>query len=204
MYSIFIKRILDFSISLIGLIIISPLFILITILLYFTNRGKPFFVQERVGKGEQIFRIIKFKTMNDKTDKNGNLLPDTQRLTFFGSFIRKTSLDEIPQLINILKGEMSLIGPRPLLVRYQPYYTKPERNRHSVNPGITGLAQISGRNNLNWEDRFKIDLEYVNNISFLLDLKIIIKTIQKVITSKDIVVDPSSTLQDLDEYRRKN
>ncbi|WP_062059394.1 sugar transferase [Aquimarina longa] len=203
MYKSFTKRILDFCLALVLLICISPIFILLLIFLAIANQGKPFFVQKRPGKNEKIFRIIKFKTMNDKCDAKGQLLPDKDRLTVVGSLVRKTSLDEIPQLINVIRGEMSFIGPRPLLIRYLPYYEGEEKIRHSVRPGITGLAQVSGRNMLNWDDRLAIDIEYVKNLSFRLDFVIIIKTIKNVITSKDVVVDPNSVILDLDEYRTK-
>lgn len=182
---------------------VSPILLLVTILLYFANDGAPFFYQQRPGKNEKTFRIMKFKTMNDKVDENGNLLSDTERLTKTGKFVRKTSLDEIPQMVNILKGDMSLIGPRPLLIRYLPFYTETERKRHSVLPGITGLAQISGRNILKWDDRLAKDCEYVDNISFALDIKIFFTTIKNVLQSKDNVADPRSLMLDLDEERKK-
>lgn len=202
MYKLFFKRACDFVLSLIGLLLLSPVFFLVMILLSIANKGNPFFVQVRPGKDEQNFKIIKFKTMNDQKDEMGNLLPDAKRLTKIGSFVRKTSLDEIPQLINVLIGDMSLIGPRPLLLRYLPYYTNQERLRHSVKPGITGLAQVNGRNLLNWEDRIQFDLDYVNQLSFQLDFKIFILTIKSVIFSENIVVDPESQLQNLDDQRR--
>src|SRR5690606_34358869 len=188
MYKTYFKRLFDFLAAFFGLLILSPIFILVTIALYFANQGKPFFFQARPGKDERIFKIIKFKSMNDKTDANGNLLPDVERLTPMGAFVRKTSLDEIPQLINVLKGDMSLIGPRPLLVRYLPYYTEREKLRHTVRPGITGWAQVNGRNTINWDERLELDVQYVENLSFTKDLTIILKTIQNVISRKDIVV----------------
>lgn len=190
MYQNYIKRIIDFTVAFFGLIIISPIFLIITIVLYFANQGKPFFFQERPGLNEKIFKVIKFKSMNDKRDKNGNLLPDNQRLTRVGNFVRKTSLDEIPQLINVLKGDMSLIGPRPLLVSYLDYYNDFEKQRHLVRPGITGWAQVNGRNAISWSEKFKLDVFYVKNISFALDCKIILKTIKNVMTSKDISIEP--------------
>lgn len=190
MYQNYIKRIIDFTVAFFGLIIISPIFLIITIVLYFANQGKPFFFQERPGLNEKIFKVIKFKSMNDKRDKNGNLLPDNQRLTRVGNFVRKTSLDEIPQLINVLKGDMSLIGPRPLLVSYLDYYNDFEKQRHLVRPGITGWAQVNGRNTISWSEKFKLDVFYVRNISFILDCKIILKTIKNVMTSKDISIEP--------------
>ncbi len=201
MYKLFVKRILDFIAALFLILLISPLFLLIIIFLVVTNKGRPFFVQERPGKNEKIFKIIKFKTMKDLRDQQGDLLPDKDRLTFVGSFVRKASLDEIPQLVNVLKGEMSFIGPRPLLIRYLPHYKENERKRHSIRPGITGLAQISGRNLLDWDNRLRLDVKYVDNLSFLLDLKIIFRTIKNVITSKDIVVDSNSVMIDLDDER---
>ncbi|KAA1246937.1 sugar transferase [Aquimarina sp. RZ0] len=202
MYRFFIKRSFDFIASLVLLVFIAPIFVLITFFLFLANRGKPFFIQKRPGKNEKTFDIIKFKTMNDLKDSKGNLLPDKDRLTPVGRFVRKTSLDEIPQLINVLKGEMSFIGPRPLLIRYLPYYKENEKVRHSVRPGITGLAQVSGRNLLNWDDRLAIDVIYVENISFIQDIKIIFATIKNVVISKDVVIDPNSVLPDLDEYRK--
>ena len=175
--------------------IIKPV---VTVGLWFANGGKPFFYQLRPGKGERIFKIIKFKTMNDRRDANGQLLPDAERLTKIGTFVRKTSLDEIPQLLNVLKGDMSLIGPRPLLVKYLPYYSKREQLRHTVRPGITGLAQVNGRNKLNWDDRLELDAQYVENLSFLLDIKILFRTIINVLLRKDIAVG----YIDLDDYRK--
>ncbi len=203
MYRNGIKRIVDFLFSLTMLALLSPIFLMVFIVLTINNNGKPFFIQRRPGKHEKSFDLIKFRTMNDKKDENGVLLPDTQRLTKTGRFIRKTSLDEIPQLINVLKGDMSLIGPRPLLMRYLSSYTEKERKRHEVLPGITGLAQVSGRNILNWDDRLALDVEYVENLSFSLDAKIFFKTIKNVLGSKDIVVDAGAVIQDLDDYRSK-
>jgi undecaprenyl phosphate N,N'-diacetylbacillosamine 1-phosphate transferase len=202
MYKRLFKRVLDISLSFLGIVILSPIFIVVTVLLFFANKGKPFFVQQRPGKYERLFEVIKFKTMNDAKDSHGNLLPDSKRLTPVGRFVRKTSLDELPQLINVLKGDMSLIGPRPLLVSYLPFYTEREKLRHTVRPGITGLAQVSGRNLLNWEKRIQIDLEYVKNISFFLDCKIFFLTLKTVLLSENIVVDPGSQLENLDEQRK--
>ena len=201
MYRLFIKRILDILIAIGMLTVLSPVFVIVALLLLFNNRGSVFFLQRRPGKDERIFSIIKFKTMNDAKDAAGNLLPDKARLTAIGRFVRKASLDEIPQLINIIKGDMSLIGPRPLLIRYLPFYTSEERKRHQVLPGITGLAQISGRNHLNWDERLGKDLEYIDNMSFLLDARIFFQTIKNVLSSKDVAVDPSSMMLSLDEYR---
>lgn len=186
MYRKIIKPILDILLASIGLIILSPVFLLITIILYFVNSGKPFFVQERPGKNEKIFKLIKFKTMTDAKDENGNLLPDDKRITRIGRFIRKTSLDEIPQLINVLKGDMSLIGPRPLLVQYLPLYSDFQRRRHEVKPGITGWAQVNGRNAISWKKKFEYDVYYVDNLNFLLDLKILFLTVWKVIKREDV------------------
>ena len=186
MYKIYLKRPFDFTIALVGLLLLSPIFILVTIGLFFANNSKPFFLQTRPGKNEKLFRIVKFKTMNDKKDAAGNLLSDAERLTAIGSFVRKTSLDEIPQLLNVLKGDMSIIGPRPLLVEYLPLYNETQKRRHHVKPGITGWAQINGRNAISWEDKFTLDVYYVENQSFLLDLKIIFLTIKKVFVSEGI------------------
>lgn len=186
MYKLFFKRFFDLVLSFIGLILLSPIFIIITILLFFSNQGKPFFFQRRPGLNEKIFSIIKFKTMNDKKDKEGYLLPDAHRLTKVGKFVRKTSLDEIPQLINVLKGDMSLIGPRPLLPEYLPLYNDEQRQRHNVRPGITGWAQVNGRNAISWKDKFSYDIWYVKNLSLSLDVNIIILTVAKVIKSEGI------------------
>lgn len=186
MYQNYFKRLFDFLIALVALLLFSPIFILVTIGLFFANQGQPFFFQIRPGKNEKLFRIVKFKTMNDKKDSEGNLLSDAERLTTIGRFVRKTSLDEIPQLLNVLKGDMSLIGPRPLLVEYLPLYNETQKRRHYVKPGITGWAQINGRNAISWEDKFTLDVYYVENQSFLLDLKIIFLTIKKVLVSEGI------------------
>jgi len=186
MYKTTIKPNLDFLAALVGLILLSPIFFLVILLLAIANEGKPFFFQRRPGKNGQLFSIIKFKTMTDKKDKNGNLLPDADRLTAVGSFIRKTSLDEIPQLLNVLKGDMSLVGPRPLLPEYLPLYTLEQKKRHEVKPGITGWAQVNGRNSLDWSKKFDLDIWYVNNQSFLLDFKILILTVKKVLTADGI------------------
>lgn len=202
MYKNFFKRILDFSIVLIALLIIWPILLIITIWLHFANKGAgAFFYQERPGKNEKIFKVIKFKSMTDERDKNGDLLPNEQRLTKVGKFIRKTSIDELPQLINVLKGDMALIGPRPLLPQYLPYYTATEQKRHSVRPGITGWAQVNGRNNLNWDDRLALDVYYVKNLNFSLDVQIIRTTIKNVISGKDVDVEHGGSLLDLDIER---
>lgn len=186
LYRKYLKPSFDFIIALIGFIILLPLFIIIVILLLIANKGKAFFFQERPGKDEKIFKVIKFKTMNDRKDKNGELLPDAKRLTSAGKFIRKTSLDEIPQLLNVIKGDMSLIGPRPLLVEYLPLYSNIQKRRHEVKPGITGWAQVNGRNAISWEQKFDYDVWYVEHLSFLLDLRIFFLTIQKVFKSEGI------------------
>ena len=181
MYKIFFKPLLDFILSLLGLIISSPLFLIVIIALLFANKGKVFFLQNRPGKNGKIFKIIKFRTMNDKRDAQGNLLPDVERLTTIGKLVRKTSLDEIPQLINVLLGNMSLIGPRPLLPEYLPLYNDFQKKRHLIKPGITGWAQINGRNAVDWEKKFMFDVWYVENMSFLLDLQIMFLTLKKVL-----------------------
>ena len=186
MYKTTIKPFLDFLAALIGLILMSPIFVIVTLLLALANEGKPFFFQTRPGENERLFSIIKFKTMNDKKDKNGKLLPDAERLTAVGKFVRKTSLDEIPQLLNVLKGDMSLVGPRPLLPEYLPLYTLEQKRRHEVKPGITGWAQVNGRNALSWSDKFKRDVEYVEQQSFVLDCKILFLTLKKVLVSEGI------------------
>ncbi len=186
MYKTTIKPILDFLAALIGLLVLSPVFLVVWIGLALANNGKPFFFQKRPGKNERIFTIIKFKTMNDKKDAQGNLLPDARRLTAIGSFVRKTSLDEIPQLLNVLKGDMSFVGPRPLLPEYLPLYNARQRKRHNVKPGITGWAQVNGRNAISWEQKFEYDVWYVENQSFTLDLRILFKTVKKVFKSEGI------------------
>ncbi len=194
-YKLF-KAIVDFFVALIALLLLSPVFIIITIFLYFANQGKPFFYQERPGKNGKIFKIIKYKSMNDKKDESGKLLPDFERLTTVGKFVRKYSLDEIPQLLNVLKGDMSIVGPRPLLVSYLPLYNENQRKRHNVKPGITGLAQVNGRNALSWEQKFKYDVKYVENISFMLDVKILLKTVKKVFISEGIDANDNTTMEE--------
>ncbi|WP_284879638.1 sugar transferase [Acinetobacter variabilis] len=186
MWKIFFKDIFDRLIAFIGLFLLSPIFILIMVILIFLNKGNPFFLQSRPGKNEIIFKIIKFKTMNDKKDDCGNLLPMGQRITPFGNFLRKTSLDEMPQLLNILKGDMAIVGPRPLLEQYLPLYTDRQKKRHAVKPGITGLAQVNGRNNVSWKEKFEMDVWYVENLSFLNDFRIMLKTAKIVIFRKDV------------------
>lgn len=202
LYKFFLKRLLDLVTSIIVFILLSPVFLAVMILLSIANKGSPFFFQQRPGKNERIFKIIKFKTMNNAKDSAGNLLPDAERLTKVGSFIRKTSIDEIPQLINVIKGDMSLIGPRPLLVSYLDLYDEFEKKRHQVRPGITGWAQVNGRNAIDWGTKFKLDVYYVENISLWLDVKIALKTIKNVLISKDISIQPVKKL--IDEKREKN
>lgn len=186
MYHLFLKRLIDFVGSFILLILFSPIILITTLLLLYINHGEPFFIQIRPGYKTKPFKIIKFKTMRDLMDNNGILLPDEQRLTKIGKLIRSLSIDELLQLINILKGEMSLVGPRPLLTQYIPLYNSLQRRRHNVKPGITGLAQVNGRNSINWEEKFKFDIQYVENISLILDIKILYLTIINVITRKNI------------------
>lgn len=196
MYNLFFKRIFDFLIAFVGLIVISPLVILLILILYFANhRAGVFFTQKRPGKNEKIFHVIKFKTMTDKRDKEGNLLPDMERLTKAGKLIRTISIDEIPQLINVLKGDMSLVGPRPLLVQYLPLYSKQQSRRHEVRPGITGWAQVNGRNAISWEQKFNYDVWYVDNISFSLDVKIIFMTLLKVFKHEGINQEDQVTME---------
>ncbi len=195
MYRRFFKRGLDFATSLLALIILSPVFIVVFILLVIANNGKAFFVQARPGKNETIFKIIKFKTMTDEKDANGKLLPDAERLTKVGNFVRKISLDEIPQLLNVLIGDMSLIGPRPLLVSYLPLYNERQKRRHLVRPGITGWAQVNGRNAISWQKKFEYDVWYVDNRSFLTDLKIFCLTFLKVLKRDDISSGTSATME---------
>ena len=196
MYKNIIKPIFDFLLAIIGILLFAPLFVILTIILYFANGGQPFFFQLRPGKEGKLFRIIKFKTMNDKRDARGNLFSDAERLTKIGKFIRKTSLDEIPQLLNVIKGEMSLVGPRPLLPSYLDLYNDFQRRRNEVKPGITGWAQINGRNHISWEEKFKYDVWYVDHISFWLDFKILIITILKVIKSEGINEEGQATSEE--------
>jgi undecaprenyl phosphate N,N'-diacetylbacillosamine 1-phosphate transferase len=195
MYRLFFKRIIDFFSAIFGLLFLSPLFVIVIIGLYFANQGKPFFFQLRPGKNGKIFKIVKFKTMNDKKDIVGNLLPDDQRLTKIGKFVRKTSLDEIPQLLNVVKGDMSLIGPRPLLPEYLPLYDNEQKRRHEVKPGITGWAQVNGRNAISWQQKFEYDVWYVENLNFFLDIKILFLTVKKVFKSEGINANGSVTTE---------
>jgi len=194
-YSKIFKRVFDLAFSLILFIIVSPVFVFVILLLTIANNGSPLFLQARPGKKGRLFRVIKFKTMNDKKDANGHLLPDAERITSVGSFVRKTSLDEIPQLINVLKGDMSLVGPRPLLVEYLSLYDEIQGRRHEVRPGITGWAQVNGRNAINWHQKFEYDIWYVDHISFGLDLRIIWMTLAKVFKSEGITQDGHVTME---------
>ncbi len=189
MYKNFFKRFLDFWISLVALICISPILLVVTIWLHFANKGAgAFFFQERPGLHGKIFKVIKFKSMTDEKDEGGNLLPEAQRLTKIGTFIRKFSIDELPQLINVLKGDMAFIGPRPLLPKYLPLYNEEQHRRHEVRPGISGWAQVHGRNNISWTDKFKLDVWYVDHVSIWIDIKVIFLTIKNVLSSKDIIL----------------
>lgn len=193
MYKHFFKRIIGFFGALCGVILLSPVFIVVTIWLHFANKGAgAFFFQERIGKGEKPFKIIKFKSMTDERDAEGNLLPDKDRITAVGKFVRKTSIDELPQLINVLKGDMALIGPRPLLPEYLPYYTEREQLRHTVRPGISGWAQVNGRNNVTWDQKLEYDAYYVEHLSFKMDILVILTTIKNVLGGKDVNVVPSA------------
>jgi undecaprenyl phosphate N,N'-diacetylbacillosamine 1-phosphate transferase len=197
MYKKRIKIILDFTIAFVVFCALLPLFLIITLLLFIANDGKPFFLQERPGKNEAVFRIIKFRTMNNKKDSSGKLLPDELRLTPVGALVRKISLDELPQLLNVLKGDMSLVGPRPLLPEYLPLYSGYHRRRHEMRPGITGWAQVNGRNAISWTQKFDFDVWYIDHVSFLLDFKILILTIKKVIAKEGITSATSTTMEKL-------
>lgn len=195
MYRFYLKPFFDFILSLLGLVLISPLFLLVLILLAFANSGKPFFTQLRPGRNAKIFKIIKFKTMTDKRDAEGKLLPDKERITRVGKLVRSTSLDELPQLINVLKGDMSLVGPRPLLVKYLPLFSGEQARRHEVRPGITGWTQVNGRNALSWNKKFELDVWYVENISFRLDIKILFLTMVKVFKREGISQQGQATME---------
>ena len=195
MYKTIFKRSLDIVVSLVGLLVLFPILLIVTLLLALANEGKPFFFQTRPGLNEKLFRIIKFKTMTDEVDLEGNLLPDAQRMTMVGNFVRKISLDELPQLLNVIKGDMSLIGPRPLLPEYLPLYSSKQKKRHSVRPGITGWAQVNGRNAIGWKEKFKLDIFYSNNLSFMLDLKILFLTLKKVVVREGISAEGMVTME---------
>lgn len=196
MYAKYFKRMLDFTLSLGAIIVLSPILLVLTIVGAVAMGGNPFFTQERPGKNEKIFKLVKFRTMNNKKDKKGNLLPDEKRLTSYGKWLRSTSLDEIPELFNILNGDMSIVGPRPLLVRYLPRYNKEQHRRHKVRPGLTGLAQVNGRNALSWEDKFRYDVKYVDSITFLGDVNIIIETAKIVLHRSGISSGTSVTMEE--------
>lgn len=203
MYAKFFKRAIDFILSLCALIVLSPLLVILTIIGAICMKGNPFFVQKRPGKNERIISLLKFRTMTNEKDKDGKLLPDEIRLVSYGKFLRSTSLDELPSLINILIGDLSIIGPRPLLIEYLPWYTETEKHRHDVRPGLTGWAQVNRRNTVNWDRRFELDVEYVNNISFRFDLKIFLMTIQKVIKRSDIAEDTRIVEGNFADIRKK-
>lgn len=196
MYAKYFKRMLDFCLSLCAIVVLSPVLLILTIVGAVAMGGNPFFMQDRPGKNEKIFRLVKFRTMSNKKDKNGCLLPDEKRLTTYGKFLRSTSLDELPELFNILKGDMSIVGPRPLLVRYLPRYNKEQRRRHDIRPGLTGLAQVNGRNAISWESKFKYDVWYVDHVSFAEDVNIIIKTVRNVIKREGISSETSATMEE--------
>ena len=196
MYSTIIKPTFDFLIALTALLVLSPILLVAMGCLWFANDGNPFFYQLRPGKGERLFKIIKFKTMNDRRDANGALLPDAERLTPIGAWVRKTSLDELPQLLNVLKGDMSLIGPRPLLPQYLPLYNATQKRRHEVKPGITGWAQVNGRNAISWEKKFELDVFYVTHLSFGLDMKILLLTVKKVFVREGISQEGQATMEE--------
>lgn len=203
MYAKYLKRVIDCLLSLIALIVLSPLLLVLIVLGTVFMKGNPFFVQKRPGKNEKIISLLKFRTMTNEKDEEGKLLPDEIRLVSYGKFLRSTSLDELPSLINILIGDLSIIGPRPLLVEYLPWYTETEKHRHDVRPGLTGWAQVNGRNNVSWDRRFKFDVEYVNNISFRFDLKIFLMTIQKVFKRSDIAEDTRIVEGNFADIRKK-
>lgn len=195
MYKKYIKRPMDFILSLVTIILLSPIFLIIAVLVRIKLGSPVIFKQKRPGLNEKIFTLYKFRTMTDEKDENGNLLPDVVRLTKFGKILRSTSLDELPELFNILKGDMSIVGPRPLLVQYLPLYNDEQKKRHLVRPGLTGLAQVNGRNSISWEEKFDLDVSYVNNISFLLDCKIILRTIMKVLIREGINSETAATME---------
>ena len=193
MYRNFFKRIIDFTLALIALIVLSPLMLIVAIVTAIKMKGNPFFIQPRPGKNEKIFKLIKFRSMTEEKDENGNYLPDEVRLTSYGKFLRRTSLDELPELINIIKGDMAIVGPRPLLVQYLPLYNEEQRHRHDVRPGLTGATQVNGRANIDWQTRFKVDVDYVNNITFMGDLKIVLKTVKVVLCEENIENEAQGT-----------
>ena len=204
MYRSLFKRVFDFILSLTAIIILSPVLLLLTVIGAFLMGGNPFFTQERPGKDGKIFKLVKFRSMNNKRDERGELLPDEKRLTYYGKFLRNTSLDELPELINILKGDMAIVGPRPLLVRYLTRYSKTQARRHEVRPGLTGLAQVNGRNAISWEEKFRYDVEYVDNLSLMLDIKIILMTVLKVVKRDGISSENSATMEEFMGQQGKN
>jgi hypothetical protein len=204
MYRSFFKRVFDFILSLTAIIILSPVLLLLTVIGAFLMGGNPFFTQDRPGKDGKVFKLFKFKSMNNKRDERGELLPDERRLTSYGQFIRNTSFDELPELINILKGDMAIVGPRPLLVRYLTRYNKTQARRHEVRPGLTGLAQVNGRNAISWEEKFRYDVEYVDNLSLMLDIKIILMTVLKVVKRDGISSENSATMEEFMGQQGKN
>ena len=200
MYAKFFKRLIDFTLSLLALIVLSPVLLILIVLGAIKMKGNPFFTQLRPGKDEKIFKLIKFRSMTCEKDKDGNLLPDDQRLTKYGKILRSTSLDELPELINILKGDMSIVGPRPLLVKYLPYYNEEQRHRHDVRPGLTGYAQVNGRNATSWDVRLALDVEYASNITFLMDVSILLNTVLAVLKREGISQEGSATMEDFCDY----
>ncbi len=202
MYKKFLKRVMDFVLSLMALLILSPVFIVLIVAGAIVMRGNPFFVQPRPGKNERIFNLIKFRSMTCEKDKNGKLLPDEKRLTPYGRFLRSSSLDELPEFINILKGDMSFVGPRPLLMEYIPYYTPEERKRHNVRPGLTGVAQVNGRNFVSWDKRLAFDIQYVNNITFRGDICVVLKTVTQFVKKQDVAVDTNKVEPNFAAERR--
>ena len=202
MYAKYFKRVIDFILSLCALIVLSPLYVILTFVGAICMKGNPFFVQKRPGKNERIISLIKYRTMTNEKDENGELLPDEKRLVPYGKFLRSTSLDEIPSILNIFIGDLAIIGPRPLLIEYLPWYTETERHRHDVRPGLTGWAQVHGRNSVDWDTRFALDVEYVNNLSFSLDVKIFFATIKKVLRRSDIAEDTRATEGNFAQIRK--
>ncbi len=203
MYARFLKRLLDFLLALASVVILSPLYLVLAGTGVIMMKGNPFFTQERPGRSEKVFRLVKFRTMTNEKGPDGKLLPDAERLNGYGRFLRASSLDELPELFNILTGQMALVGPRPLLVQYLPWYTEEEKHRHDVRPGLTGLAQVRGRNRIGWDERLAYDVEYVRNITFAGDLRIVLETFRKVFTHEDLAVDTDMTETYLDEERRE-
>lgn len=200
MYERFFKRLIDFTLSLCALLVLWPILLILTVIGAIKMKGNPFFAQPRPGKNEKVFKMVKFRSMTCEKDKDGNLLPDEDRLTKYGKFLRSTSLDELPELFNILVGDMSIIGPRPLLVKYLPYYSEEQKKRHNVRPGLTGYAQAHGRNAVSWDAKLQMDVEYVENITFLGDVKIILDTVRAVLKREGISSETSATMEDFVDY----